>query len=220
MAAERVDRQELRKQRTRRAIQGAALELFAERGYRETTISDIAARADVAPRTVTVHFPAKEALLFDAEPFTRESLTRRLAARRAGESALDALRDWMAVTMAEADGNRSEPDGRFWEHRALRAHVINNEPELRGRARASYFPFERVLAVAIGADLGQSGNSLIPRLAALSAVAGLRELYESDEAHALAAPPTSAELLVLVDAVIRFVQAGTEGQAGAAHRAL
>jgi AcrR family transcriptional regulator len=220
MAAERVDRQELRKQRTRRAIQGAALELFAERGYRETTISDIAARADVAPRTVTVHFPAKEALLFDAEPFTLESLTRRLAARRAGESALDALRDWMAVTMAEAGGNRSEPDGRFWEHRALRAHVINNEPELRGRARASYFPFERVLAVAIGADLGQSGNSLIPRLAALSAVAGLRELYESDEAHALAAPPTSAELLVLVDAVIRFVQAGTEGQAGAAHRAL
>jgi len=45
----------------------------------------------------------------------------------------------------------------------------------------------------------------------LSAVAGLRELYESDEAQALAAPPNAAELLKLVDTVIRFTQAGTDG---------
>ena len=44
MTAEHVDRQELRKRRTRQAIQTAALELFAERGYRETTINDIAER--------------------------------------------------------------------------------------------------------------------------------------------------------------------------------
>jgi hypothetical protein len=36
----------------------------------------------------------------------------------------------------------------------------------------------------------------------------LRELYESDEAQALAAPPSAAELLKLVDRVIGFVQAG------------
>jgi AcrR family transcriptional regulator len=210
MATEQVDRQERRKKRTRQAIQAAALELFAERGYRETTISDIAERANVAPRTVTVHFPAKEELLFDAEPFTLDSLSQRLAARGAHESALEALRDWMAATMTEAETDGSaELDGRFWERRALRAHIIDAEPELRGRARASYYPFERVLAEAIGNDLGQSANSLIPRLAALSAVAGLRELYESDEAQALAAPPNAAELLKLVDTVIRFAQAGT-----------
>jgi MftR C-terminal domain len=100
-------------------------------------------------------------------------------------------------------------NGRFWERRALRAHIINTEPELRGRA--SYYPFERVLAQAIGKDLGQPANSLIPRLAALSAVAGLRELYGSDEAQALAAPPNAAELLKLVDTVISFTQAGTDG---------
>ena len=54
----------------RAAIQTAALDLFAERGYCETTINDSAERADVAPRTVTLHLPAKEELLFDAEPFT------------------------------------------------------------------------------------------------------------------------------------------------------
>jgi AcrR family transcriptional regulator len=211
MAAQLVDRQERRKRRTRQAIQKAALELFAERGYRDTTISDIAERADVAPRTVTVHFPAKEELLLDADPFTLDSLSERLSARRPHESALEALRDWMATTMAEAETRPSELDGRFWERRALRAHIIDTEPELRGRARASYYPFERVLAGAIGEDLGQPANSLIPRLAALSAVAGLRELYESDEAQAVAAPPSAAELIELVDTVIRFVQAGLEG---------
>jgi AcrR family transcriptional regulator len=211
MTAEQVDRQERRKRRTRQAIQTAALELFAERGYRETTINDIAERADVAPRTVTVHFPAKEELLFDAEPFTLDGLSTRLSEQEPHESALDALRDWMATTMTQADTNGSELDGHFWERRALRAHIINTEPELRGRARASYYPFERVLAEAIGKDLGQSGNSLIPRVAALSAVAGLRELYESDEAHALAAPPSAAELRKLVDRVIRFARAGIEG---------
>jgi hypothetical protein len=120
-----------------------------------------------------------------------------------------ALRDWMASTMAQAETSGSELDGRFWERRDLRAHIMNTEPELRGRA--SYYPFERVLAEAIGEDLVQSANSLIPRLAALSAVAGLRELYESDEAQALAAPPNAAELLKLVGTVIRFTQAGTGG---------
>jgi AcrR family transcriptional regulator len=211
MTAEQADRQERRKRRTRQAIQTAALTLFAERGYRQTTINDIAERADVAPRTVTVHFPAKEELLFDAEPFTLDGLSTRLAERGPHESALDALRDWMAATMTQAQASGSEPDGHFWERRAVRAHIINAEPELRGRARASYHPFERVLAEAIGQDLGQPANALIPRLAALSAVAGLRELYESDEAHALAAPPTAAELLTLVDRVIRFARAGIEG---------
>ena len=52
MTAEVVDRQERRKRRTRQAIQKAALELFAERGYTETTINDIAERAEVAPRKI------------------------------------------------------------------------------------------------------------------------------------------------------------------------
>lgn len=47
------------KARRRTAIQRAALELFVERGYEATTISDVAARAEVARRTVMLYFPAK-----------------------------------------------------------------------------------------------------------------------------------------------------------------
>src|SRR5690242_21708947 len=99
--AEPVDRRTRKKQRTRLAIQDAAFDLFAERGYRDTTINAIADRADVAPRTVTVHFPTKEELLFDVQPFTLRGLVDALAARTQHECALDALREWMASTMSE-----------------------------------------------------------------------------------------------------------------------
>ena len=48
------------KARRREAIIRAALELFADRGYDATTIADIAAAAEVAPRTVTMYFPSKQ----------------------------------------------------------------------------------------------------------------------------------------------------------------
>lgn len=205
---ESPDRRERNKQRTRLAIRTAALDLFTERGYRDTTINDIAERADVAPRTVTVHFPTKEELLFDIEPFSLETLRNQLADRRHDESALDSLRDWMVTTMTTLESTRVESNQRFWEQRTLRAQLITSEPELRGRARAGYYEFEQVLAAAIGEDLGQTGNALIPRLAAVTAVMGLRELYESDEAHAIGPDPGVADLLELVDRVIDFARAG------------
>src|SRR6476646_2207136 len=213
LVAAELDRRERRKLRTQQAIQNAAFELFAERGYHETTIAAIADKADVAPRTVTVHFPTKEELLFDAEPFTLTSLVTVLEVRDPHQSALDALRDWMASTMTALDS--AESSGRVWERRALRAHIINAEPELRGRARAGYYEFERVLADAIGKDLSQTGTALTPRLAALTAVTGLRELYETNEAESLPSPPKAAELLALVDRVIAFTQAGIDGSTGA-----
>jgi AcrR family transcriptional regulator len=50
---------ERKKQKTRDTITKVALELFAERGYEQTTIAEIADAAEVSPRTIFAYFPSK-----------------------------------------------------------------------------------------------------------------------------------------------------------------
>jgi AcrR family transcriptional regulator len=50
---------------TRARLQREALRLFANRGYEETTVKDIAAAAGVTQMTFFRHFPAKELVVVD-----------------------------------------------------------------------------------------------------------------------------------------------------------
>jgi AcrR family transcriptional regulator len=60
-------RREERKLRTQRALQQAALDLFAKNGFEATTTDEIAERAGVSPRTFFRYFPTKESVLFVGE---------------------------------------------------------------------------------------------------------------------------------------------------------
>ncbi|PRY29172.1 TetR family transcriptional regulator [Umezawaea tangerina] len=56
---------ELKMARTRRLISDKAFELFACNGYHRTTIEQIAAAAEVGPRTLYRYFPTKETLVIE-----------------------------------------------------------------------------------------------------------------------------------------------------------
>lgn len=68
-AGGRGNRQDRRKAATRAKILTAAERLFGKKGYAETSIEDISESADVAVRTIYMHFSSKAAIMlagFDA----------------------------------------------------------------------------------------------------------------------------------------------------------
>jgi len=63
---QKTTRRQLQKEDTRRVILNAAYELFAEKGYAETTMRTLASRAGVGLGTIFKHFPDKPSLLVAA----------------------------------------------------------------------------------------------------------------------------------------------------------
>ena len=148
-------------------------------------------------------------LLFaDDDYFGAGRLEHRLAARPAGQPALETLRQWMIQTIDDISSSRAGRASLYWRARALRARLIDENDRLRGLARASYAPAERILAAAIADDLHVQPDALAPRLAAATAVTGLRELYDSREARSLGPDPTAGDLILLVNQVIDYTIAG------------
>lgn len=154
---------ERKKERTARAIEDAALRLFAENGFHATTIAEIAAAADISPRTFFSYYPSKESVLFGDFDETFRSLGEHLAARTADHGLLDALRAWI-VDMVETDGL---PD----ERELLRRQVIEANDELLAHERQLTTRFEAVIAAAAATELHVQPSDLHPRLIAAAAAA-------------------------------------------------
>jgi AcrR family transcriptional regulator len=84
-----------KKQRTRRAIEDAALELFAERGYEETTVDQIATRAEVGRATFFRYFDSKSDVVFGGPDDRHRDLQRAILERPPSEGPLNAVRNAM-----------------------------------------------------------------------------------------------------------------------------
>ncbi|MEV5434556.1 TetR family transcriptional regulator [Streptomyces sp. NPDC052682] len=96
---------ERKKQRTRDALLRAALELFATRGYEETTVDDIAQAVDVSQRTFFRYFASKEEVAFFVPRLAESQIVAAVRARPPGEGPLQALRQavlgsWDAINEA------------------------------------------------------------------------------------------------------------------------
>ena len=112
----------------RRRLQQAALELFRERGYEQTTASEIAARAGVTERTFFRHFPDKREVLFDGQITLRAALTGAIA------EAPETLQPLEILYWAFRSVEQILEDNRPFS--VPRQHVIANTPALQERELA------------------------------------------------------------------------------------
>jgi AcrR family transcriptional regulator len=186
---------ERKKRQTRDALTRAALELFAERGYDETTLAEIAEAAGVSTRTIFAYFPGKEDILFATTQAMCDALTRALVERPAGTDTLTALREFILASAHE----KSDLDHRLGQ-------LIAADATLASRKRARISQLQEALAAAIADDLGVGPDDLRPQVAAASLTAAFEVLEKQDSG--LASAPTAEEIAAAIDPIIAFVRAG------------
>jgi AcrR family transcriptional regulator len=186
---------ERKKRETREALTRTALELFAERGYDETTLAEIAEAAGVSTRTIFAYFPSKEDILFANTQAMCDALGHALAERPAGTDALTALRDFILGSAHE----KTELDQKL-------GRLIARDATLASHKRARISQLQEALAAAIADDLGVGPDDLRPQVAAASLTAAFEVLEKQDSGRTRAA--TAEEIAAAIDPVISFVRAG------------
>ena len=187
-----VGHRERKKQRTREQIVDAAFKLFAERGYAATTVADIAAAADIAPRTFFSYFASKEAVVFFDFDGLFGSLSAAILERPEGVSAIDALREWVSQALPVEHDHSPEAE--------LRKRMCIDEPVLAAHQQHLLSKLEDILREGVARDLGEPPDGLRPRMVSAAAVAAMASLDAS--------PGSKSERMALLDDALVFVRGG------------
>lgn len=133
-------------ERTRQAIVAAGMELFADQGYDAVTVADIAARADVAPRTFHRYYPDKAELLFAGDTELRQALVAALERETAGEG----MRPYLIAVLDAA----IQPLTDLHAELAVRESLLRQVPALRARDLAKQFALAELVAEHVADRLG------------------------------------------------------------------
>lgn len=159
MVEEMGGRRQRKNAHTRAALAEAALRLFLEKGYDAVSVKEIADAVDISVPTLFNHVPdGKEALMFDDGTERRESLLAAVHNRKAGQSVLTALREFMSDRGPFA----AKPAADF----RRRTDLIMNTPALRGYSRTLWIRCEEPLAAAIATEVGRPPDDLTARAVA------------------------------------------------------
>lgn len=187
---------ERKKLATRLRLHQVALELVARHGLDAVSVDDIAARAEVSPRTFFNYFATKEEAVIGLDPNSSHRLADAFLARPAAESPVQALRAALqdqAREMADETG--------VWP---LRLQVIDTHPALVGRLTTGFGRSEGLLAAAIAARTG-TDLDLDPYAALLAAV---QAAVMRSSLHRWRVGDFTASLPDLVDEAWELVVAG------------
>ncbi len=127
---------------SRGRLQEAALALYAERGFDQTTAAEIAAKAGVTERTFFRHFADKREVLFGGSALLQERIVAGVVAAPAGAGPLEAVGAGLAEAAAMLGEFRRDLS-------AQRQAVIAANPELRERELAKLADYAAAVAATL-----------------------------------------------------------------------
>jgi AcrR family transcriptional regulator len=126
-------------------LEQAALELYIERGFDQTTVAEIAERAGLTERTFFRYFADKREVLFWGQGALMELVTKHIADAEGSASPIDAVGAGLKATGELFKDRR--------EHARRRQAVIDANPGLQERELIKLSS----LAVAIAEELARRG---------------------------------------------------------------
>ena len=138
----------------------------------QTTLTQVAAAAEVAPSTFFNYFPTKVDIVFCLFDAVIESARRRIAERPEGEAAIDAIGAWLTEDLPDVEQPYEEAVPRF-------AAIIESAPELVAEERLRRALLEDVLAAGVARDLGESPDGMRARVLAAIALRGMLEAWSA-----------------------------------------
>jgi mycofactocin system transcriptional regulator len=147
---------------SRRAVTRAALELFAERGFEETTVDDVADALGVSRRTLFRYFASKNDMAWGDFDWVLARLRRCLRDTRPDEPLHEAL------ARAVLESNRYEDD-QMPELR-IRMRLITGVPALQAHSALRYAEWREVIAEWVAQRLACEAGDLIPQTVAHAAL--------------------------------------------------
>ena len=146
----------------------AAVELFADRGYDDVTVVEIAERAGLTKRTFFRHFTDKREVLFGGQEAYREIFADAILGAPAGATPLQAIGAALAAFAISVTNDRRE-------FLATRQAVIANTPDLKERDLLKAGALTAAMADALCA---RGTNQLEARLTAQLGALALGDAFE------------------------------------------
>jgi AcrR family transcriptional regulator len=139
-------RREQKKAATRRAIADAALRLAVEHGVDHVTVDQIAAEADVSPRTFFNYFASRDDAIIDVDPDATARLVDSLASRPGAEPPLVALRCAALEQLAAKDVDLDEL--------TVRMALVESHAGLQARHAGHFAALEAALTDVVARRCG------------------------------------------------------------------
>ena len=156
-----------KKERTRRTIERVSLELFEEKGFNGTTVDEIAAAADISPRTFFHYFPSKEDVVLADYAARLDQILSAMQATPPVQPPWSALRAAFLSVAADYESER--------EHLLRRFKVIQGTPSVAARNLQLQTVWEVGVAAVVAEWLGTDVVAdLRPHLIAGAALAAMR----------------------------------------------
>jgi AcrR family transcriptional regulator len=176
---------EQKKQQTRQLIADTAWRLFADRGFDQVRVAEVARQAEVAPATVFNYFPTKEDLFYDRLEAFGAELVEAVATRPAGEPALAAFRRALLASgglLAQVEAG----DAQALERLRTVSRVIAASPSLQVREQLAMHRTAAALAALLAADTGVPPGDPGAQVAANALVGVQRVLVDHTRQRVLA----------------------------------